>query len=133
VTPFRFDTVTEIAKSQGQAAKPAKAAKGRPRTDKPAGGISESSNFSRMTGAEALTGEFLRNGRIRIESDWAGVVWLVASQERLHGNEDGTVYFPNEVRFLVALSHRERQLLHGFKKHFGCRIEAPGHNDGEDR
>src|SRR5262245_57491582 len=51
-----------------------------------------------------LAKELGRTGRIRIESDWAGPVWLVVSDEQLHGDEDGSVYFPHEISFLVNLS-----------------------------
>src|SRR6267143_2419401 len=71
----------------------------------------------------ALAIEFETTGRIRIESDWAGPVWLVASGKQLRGNEDGSVYFPSEIPFLVELSPQERQQLHGFKRCFGGTFE----------
>jgi hypothetical protein len=68
--------------------------------------------------------EFGRTGRIRIESDWAGTVWLVVSDEQLQGDEDGSVYFPSEIPFMVHLSSRERRLVDGFKRRFGGTIEV---------
>jgi hypothetical protein len=70
-----------------------------------------------------LTTEYRRAGRICIESDWAGTVWLVVSEEHVRGNEDGCVYFPYEIAFMIELSERERRILHGFKRQFGGRIE----------
>jgi hypothetical protein len=80
--------------------------------------------LSALKDSGELAIEFGRTGRIRIESDWAGPVWLVFSDEKLHGDEDGSVYFPNEIPFLVNLSPREPHFVHGFKRHFGGTIDV---------
>lgn len=81
---------------------------------------------------ETLSAEYQRTGRIRIESDWAGPIWLVVSAGRRRGHEDGSVYSPDEVAFMVELSARERRILHGFKQQFGGRIELQkNRSDGE--
>ncbi len=71
---------------------------------------------------EELTAEYSRNGRIRIESDWAGVVWLVATPVLTEGH-DGVKYTPKELRFMVNLSAHEREVTHNLKRQFGGTIE----------
>ena len=82
-----------------------------------------------LAGLDALASAFHATGRIRIESDWAGTVWLVASATHLRHNETGSVYFPNEIPFLVDLSPDERRLMNTFKRLFGGTIEVRPWNE----
>jgi hypothetical protein len=85
--------------------------------------------FALKNNPPELAIEFQRTGRIRIESDWAGTVWLVVSNDQLRGDEDGSVYFPHEIPFLVNLSARERRLVDGFKRRFGGTFEIKEANE----
>jgi len=138
MTNFEFETAREVEKAceAAKAANPAKAHDPSKVSGETASSISNSSGLSCLKSqdlnepsnssrgeVELLSAEYQRVGRIRIESDWAGTVWLVATVAKLRGDEDGSVYFPEEIKFIVRLSASERQLLHGFKKQFGGTIQ----------
>jgi len=138
MTNFRFDTAKEMQKAREFVAKPARAAK----EDDPARNFSNSSRSAQpnidhddlvdlqRSGIDDVLSEYLRVGSIRIDSDWAGTVWMVATRQHATGREDGVVYHADEIRILMDLSPSERILVHGFKKRFGGWLEK---KDGEER
>ena len=133
---FQFRTAEEVKRACEQAAKAARPAK----TVSP-DGSGQTSKINNLRGeqptqfaeehaeTEFLNAAYQRTGRIRIESEWAGPVWLVVSIEQVRGDEDGSVYFPNEIPFMVDLSPRDRQLVHGVKQRFGGTIELKPRDD----
>jgi hypothetical protein len=129
MTNFEFETKREMEKAL-EAAKAANPANSTAAQED----LHETlSNLNNLSGPPAwrsqdeidlLSAEYQRVGRLRIECDWAGPVWLIVSEKSVHGDEDGSVYFPGEIPFLVDLSPDERRLVDGFKRCFGGTIDV---------